>query len=235
MGKLKVFHGAAHPPRPKEDHERSVYGIWSGKIVDGNIGSNNHYEIWVKNEIDGNYRIAVNCMSSNKKESEVQYVLVRNFEHPYTEFLESLPESFYPLKKNDNSGALDYIRMEPQLFNIQDIILSETIPTRDETIDENNGISNTLQEHLFDLIKENTIVYAVGDRWPDDKKDKYFKFSPGKGIHNIHYKQYNEPRFSHEDGPWKDGAIFFKLPNEWVALFIKFQSQRIYEKEDILD
>lgn len=204
-----------------------IYGVWSGKIIDGMTGSHNHYEIHVKNEIDGDYRIAVNCMSQDK--SEVQYVLVRNFNHPYINFLKTLSSTgFYPLEKNKSSGALDYIRTEPSLFKIKDLILSEKMPTRNETIDENNGINNTLQEHLFELVKKNTIVYAVGDSFKDENEsDEYFGFSPEKGIHNIHYKQCNEPRFSHEDGPWQDGAIFFELNNEWVALFIKFQSQHI--------
>jgi uncharacterized protein YukJ len=212
-----------------------TYGVWSGQIVKTMIGSHNHYEIWVKNKIDGDYRIAVNCMSDDN--SEVQYVLVRNFNHPYIDFLKSLSSSgFHPLKKNNSSGALDYIRTNPPLFDISEFENSEKVPTRSETIDENNDIVNTLQEHLFELTKKDTIVYSVGDSFEDrNKSDDYFDFSPEKGIHDIHYKQYNDHNHAHEDGQWQDGSIFFKIGDEWVALFIKFQSQRIYKKNEIED
>lgn len=226
MVKVKIFHGVANPPRPREHHERSIYGVWPGKIINSMIGAHNHYEIHAKDEKNEDYTIAVNCMSDDG--SEVQYVLIHNFDHPYIRFLESLPMEFYDLRQRDNDKKLDYIRTEPSLFNINELIESQSVPTREETIDENNGITNTLQEYLYELTKENTIVYAVGDKWPDeDKPDVYFNFYPGRGIHNIHFKQNNDEEHSYENGKWQDGAIFFKLPNEWVALFIKFQSQRI--------
>lgn len=168
---------------------KRIYGVWSGKIVDTIIGSHNHYEIWVKNEIDDDYRIAVNCMSDDN--------------HPYINFLEKLSSlGFHPLKNDNSSGALDYIRTDPPLFDISEFENSEKVPTRSETIDKNNDIVNTLQEHLFELTKKDTIVYPVGYSFKDrNESDDYFDFSPEKEIHDIHYKQYNDRNHEKEDGP----------------------------------
>jgi uncharacterized protein YukJ len=73
------------------------------------------------------------------------------------------------------------------------------------------------------------LIYAFGDRWgPENgQADQYFHFEPGNGIHNIHMNQGNDPGHADEDGVWQDGALFFSFPaqNNWVAIFLKFQSQ----------
>lgn len=55
-------------------------------------------------------------------------------------------------------------------------------------------------------------------------------FTPGRGVHDIHMKQGNSPRFSKDDGVWQDGGLMFWFPKqgEWVAVFLKFQSQAIH-------
>ena len=58
-------------------------------------------------------------------------------------------------------------------------------------------------------------------------KDKYFGFLPGNGIHDIHMNQGNTGRFVDDDGVYQDGGLLvqFADQHEWVAIFLKFQSQ----------
>lgn len=64
------------------------------------INTHNYYEIHAKDEKNEDYTIAVNYMSNDG--SEVQYVWIHNFDHPYIRFLESLPIEFCDLKQKDN-------------------------------------------------------------------------------------------------------------------------------------
>lgn len=72
-------------------------------------------------------------------------------------------------------------------------------------------------------------IYAFGESWgPEQKADKIFGFKPGRGIHDIHFNQGNPPgRFAASNGPWQDGGLVFHFPtaNQWVAVFLKFQTQ----------
>jgi hypothetical protein len=87
---------------------------------------------------------------------------------------------------------------------------------------------------------EAAMVYAFGEPWgPEpDKADDYFGFLPGDGIHDIHMNQGNPSgRFAGDNGPWQDGGLIFEFPNEkqWVAVFLKFQSQAWHSDDDTGD
>jgi hypothetical protein len=90
----------------------------------------------------------------------------------------------------------------------------------------NEKINRYVQRALSD---ETALVYAFGARWgPEDhKKDKYFGFLPGNGIHDIHMNQGNDPGHAGDDGVWQDGVMLiqFTAENRWIAIFLKFQSQ----------
>jgi hypothetical protein len=76
---------------------------------------------------------------------------------------------------------------------------------------------------------EEAVVYAFGERWGPEKnkKDKYFGFLPGNGIHDIHMNQSNVGNFVGDDGVWQDGGVIVHFPaqQQWIAVFLKFQSQ----------
>ena len=59
------------------------------------------------------------------------------------------------------------------------------------------------------------------------KPDKYFGFEPGRGVHDIHMNQGSVERFKKYNGVWQDGGmlIHFGSINQWVAIFLAFQSQ----------
>ena len=75
---------------------------------------------------------------------------------------------------------------------------------------------------------ESSTIYAFGERWGlRDERDKFFGFTPGNNIHDIHMNQGSSDRFMKYDGVWQDGGLIIHLPDEnrWIAIFLAFQSQ----------
>jgi uncharacterized protein YukJ len=95
------------------------------------------------------------------------------------------------------------------------------------------GVDNDLKDMLEKAVlralnEEGSLVYAFGDRWWPEagKPDKYFKFVPGNGIHDIHMNQGNSGKYKKDNGVFQDGALVFQYPGEkWRAFFFAFQSQ----------
>ncbi|HEX9952808.1 MAG TPA: YukJ family protein [Rubricoccaceae bacterium] len=199
------------------------YGVLKGKAVEIRIGGGTrpHYQVrLVDDTID--YRIAIN-VKSNIEPSELEYIVVENYHHPLTAAVETLPLGFTELPCQPSSGAMDYIR--GNLFDRSRMRpLPHSIPGVDN--DLNEKIDSVMQRAVAD---ENAVVYAFGERWgPEpDKKDKYFGFMPGNGVHDIHMNQGNVGQFVSDDGVWQDGGLLVHFPdaNQWVAVFLKFQSQ----------
>jgi uncharacterized protein YukJ len=200
------------------------YGILKGRpiAVKFAAGANNHYQIQIVDEtID--YRIAIN-VKSKLNPSDLLYVIDENFTYPMLDELDKLPLGFKPLPDRKPGGlSLDYIRGNH--FNrTQMVPLAGSIPG--ENNDLNEKIDQYVQRALLD---ETALIYAFGARWgpEEQKKDKYFGFLPGNGIHDIHMNQGNDPRHVDDDGVWQDGGMLIQFPNEnrWVAIFLKFQSQ----------
>lgn len=199
------------------------YGVLKGKPIEVRLGTskNAHYQVRLVDDTT-DYRIAINVRSAMAP-SEVEYLVIENYRHPVIERAHALPLGFTPLPRTPASGALDYIRdnlfdraaMKPLPFDV---------PGADN--DLNEKIDRVMQRAIGD---ENAIVYAFGEPWgPEpDKKDKFFAFVPGNGIHNIHMNQGNVGRFREDDGVRQDGALFIHFPDqdEWIAVFLKFQSQ----------
>jgi hypothetical protein len=93
-----------------------------------------------------------------------------------------------------------------------------------------NDLNDTLDRYVLRaMAEEEALIYAFGERWgPENNlKDKYFGFKPGNGIHDIHMNQANSDAFRDDDGVWQDGSVLIQFPsrNQWVAIFLKFQSQ----------
>lgn len=199
------------------------YGVLIGKAVEVRlgVGQTPHYEVRVVDDTT-DYRIAIN-VKSQLAPSELEYVLIENFSHPLTAIVEKMDLGFTELPSKPDSGALDFIR--GNLFDRSLMrILPHTLPGLDN--DLNEKIDSLMQRAMGD---ENSLVYAFGERWgpEQNKKDKYFGFLPGNGIHDIHMNQSNAGQFVQDDGVWQDGGLLVHFPdqNEWVAVFLKFQSQ----------
>lgn len=199
------------------------YGILKGKAIEvrPGAGQNPHYQVWIVDDTT-DYRIAIN-VQSKLSPSELEYLIDDRFNHPITAMLQEVPLGFTNVANKPGTNALDYIRgnlfdrtkMRPLPFNV---------PGLDN--DLNEKIDSVMQRALAD---EDATVYAFGERWgpENNKKDKYFGFLPGNGIHDIHMNQSNVGNFVDDDGVWQDGGVMIHFPaqNQWVAIFLKFQSQ----------
>ena len=200
------------------------YGVLKGRpiAVKFAAGANDHYQIRIVDETT-DYRIAINVKSSESP-PDVLYLIDENFTYPTLDDLDRLPMGFKPLPERKPGGlAIDYIR--GNLFDRTKMVpLPPSLPGPDN--DLNEKINRYVQRALSD---ETALIYAFGARWgpEEQKKDKYFGFLPGNGIHDIHMNQGNDPGHAGDDGVWQDGAMLIQFPaeNRWIGVFLKFQSQ----------
>jgi uncharacterized protein YukJ len=212
------------------------YGVLKGKAINKIIGqgSSPHYEVHLIDDTT-DYRIAIN-VKSNLAPSELLYLIIDDFQHPILENLVHLDAGFNALQSAPNKMALDFIR--GNLFDPSQMRpLPHNIPGPDN--DLNEKIDAYVQRAIGD---ERSSIYAFGERWgPENgKKDSYFGFQPGNGIHDIHMNQGNVGGFVKDDGVWQDGGLLFHFPSmekvdigvgaevwpeQWVAVFLAFQSQ----------
>ena len=205
------------------------YCVLKGRPINNRLatGSSPHYQVLVS--ADGTlYRIAINVRSQDG--SEVEFLVRSRFEHPITEQLAELPEELREVRSAPGGVALDFIRsnlMQP--WELQPLPLSAAGPDNDL----NEKIDAYVQRAMSD---EEATIYAFGEAWgPEQKADRYFGFKPGRGIHDIHFNQGNPPgRFADQNGPWQDGGLIFQFPrqNQWVGVFLKFQSQAWHSDDD---
>ena len=199
------------------------YGVLKGKAIEVRLGAGQspHYQVRIIDDTT-DYRIAVN-VKSQLPPSEVEYIVLENFQHPIAPIVEALPKGFTPLERKPGSGALDFIR--GNLFDRSKMRpLPFSVPGFDN--DLNEKLDRVMQRAVAD---ENALVYAFGERWGPEPatKDKYFAFLPGNGIHDIHMNQGNSGRFAGDNGVYQDGGLLVHFPDqhEWTAIFLKFQSQ----------
>jgi uncharacterized protein YukJ len=199
------------------------YGVLKGKAIEvrPGAGQSPHYQVHVIDDTT-DYRIAINVQSALSP-SELEYLIDDHFNHPITAQLEELPLGFTKTASKPGTNALDYIR-----GNLFDRTKMRTLPPNLPGLDNdlNEKIDNVMQRAMAD---EEALVYAFGERWGPEanKKDKYFGFLPGNGIHDIHMNQSNVGNFVGDDGVWQDGGVLVNFPaqGQWVAIFLKFQSQ----------
>lgn len=199
------------------------YGILKGKAIEVRQGSGSspHYQVNIIDDTT-DYRIAINVQSALSP-SELEFLIDDHFTHPITALLEAVPRGFTKVANKPGTTALDYIRAN--LFDRTKMrMLPPNVPGLDN--DLNEKIDSVMQRAVAD---EEAVVYAFGERWGPEKnkKDQYFGFLPGNGIHDIHMNQSNVGQFVKDDGVWQDGGVIVNFPShqQWVAIFLKFQSQ----------
>jgi uncharacterized protein YukJ len=198
------------------------YGVLRARPVDRRLGAgqNPHYQIRV---VAGNesFRIAVN-VKSRQRPSELLYIVIDHFEHPIADFLADLEEGFQELQRVPTAGGLDFIR--GNLFDpFRMIPLPHDVPGPDN--DLNEKFDAIVQRALAD---ETAILFVYGAPFgPEPQADRYFGFTPGRGMHEVHMNQGNSANFRDSDGVWQDGGLIFRFPeqNQWIAVFTAFQSQ----------
>jgi len=206
------------------------YACLKGRPIGNRVatGSKPHYQVHVSaNGV--HYRIAINVQSSDG--SEVQYLVRSHFVHPITDSLSGLAQGRIAVPSAPGGIALDFIRgnlAQPWEF----VPLPMSAPGPDN--DLNEKLDAYVQRAMAD---ELAMVYAFGEPWGPEtnKADDYFGFLPGNGIHDVHMNQGN-PRgaFFNDNGPWQDGGLIFEFPEQaqWVAVFLKFQSQAWHSDDE---
>ena len=193
------------------------YGVLAGRPIRRILGTagSPHYQVRVVDETT-DYRIAVNIQSQDQQTPDLLFHIDKDFHHPITS---GLPGNlgFQPLESTPDGGGLDFIR--GNLFDRDQMAVVGVD-------DLNNDFEQILQPAISN---EKALVYAFGQRWGPEaqKKDQYFGFLPGNGIHDIHMNQGNNGHYAKDDGVWQDGGLLVHDPSEdrWTAIFLKFQSQ----------
>jgi len=205
------------------------YGVLKGKAIDSRNGEGNspHFQILIIDD-EWRHRVAVN-VKSKAMPSELLYYIDEDFNHPATSDLQSLSFGFHELESRSGQIALDFIR-----GNLFDILKMKPLPH--DIPGPDNDLNELLHKYIARAIAmENSEVYAFGEKWgPETKRDKYFGFAPGNGIHDIHMNQGNSKKWEKDDGVYQDGGLLIHLPDEerWVAIFLAFQSQ-CFHTDDI--
>jgi uncharacterized protein YukJ len=201
-----------------------TYGVLKGKVVDKFRGSPSdkspHYEIHVTAS-GKHYRVAVN-VRSQQAPPDVLYLVNESFQPPHEAGLKSLAGNFTPLGKKDDI-AIDYVRSH--LFD------SSKMKPLPANAPDHNDLEDLVDKYVtLAMTKPGAMLYAFGARFSDKGKDPQFKFSPELGVHDIHMNQGNSGSFVKDDGVFQDGALLINLPqgNQWIALFLAFQSQSFH-------
>jgi uncharacterized protein YukJ len=198
------------------------YGVLRGSVIDRRLasGANAHFQLHVVDD-SNHYRIAINVESALQP-AALAYLIDEHFRHPVLDEVADLPAGWSLLEHKPGGAALDFIRSN--LFDRDDFrVLPLDLPGPDN--DLNDKLEHYVQRAIGD---EAATLYAFGQRWgPENKADKIFGFAPGNGVHDIHMNQANVGRFVGDDGVYQDGALLlhFPTPDQWVAIFLKFQSQ----------
>jgi uncharacterized protein YukJ len=200
-----------------------TYGVLKGTVM-GHLrdADDDHYQILVS--AGGSmYRIAVN-VHSTLKPPDLLFQRLTSLPASLTGQMVALPAGFQKLPSKPDGLAQDFVRgglIKAEKFKI----VPGDIPGAE------NDLKDTMEDAAVTAIGQTgSLVYAFGARWgPENKKDQYFKFLPGNGIHNIHMNQGNDPKHAGDDGVFHDGCLVFQYPNgKYRAFFMAFQSQSFH-------
>jgi uncharacterized protein YukJ len=174
-----------------------------------------HFQILCIGDNESNYRVSINVQSIDDP-SALLYLDVKKFRHEITN---SFPKQsgYFPLEESE---GIDYIRHS--LFKASDMkILPHHVAGAD------NDLLEFLDFYMKDAIKNKAYLYVFGSKFQSSKRDRIFRFSEAKGMHNVHMNQGNMHKYCSDNGIHQDGAIFIYYPkrNSYTAIFLAFQSQ----------
>jgi uncharacterized protein YukJ len=199
------------------------YGVLKGRPI-GRLrdADDDHYQILVT---DGKalHRIAVNVKSSAPNApSDLLFQAVDELPSSLTKALRTLKAGYVAVKSKPGGIAQDYVR-----GGLADPTKMEPVPPDRPGV--KNDLKDTLEERVMAAMDDDgATVYAFGEKWGPEKKkkDQYFHFKPGNGIHDIHMNQGNSGKWKKDNGTWQDGCVMIEYSgNKWFAVFLAFQSQ----------
>jgi uncharacterized protein YukJ len=199
------------------------YGVLKG-VVTGHLrdADDDHYQILVKAGT-GIHRIASNVKSSAPNSpSTVFFQTTTTLPDSFKKGLTELAAGFSKLKSESNGLAIDYVR-----GGLVKVKTMKLLPPDAPGVD--NDLKDLLETAIVKAMDlEGSTIYAFGAKWGPEpgKADKYFRFVPGNGIHDIHMNQGNSGKYKKDNGIYQDGALVISYPDDkWRAFFFAFQSQ----------
>jgi len=195
------------------------YRLIVGQAIDWTLDDDSDPHIEVLLDVAGmKYRAAINVRSKVAPHT-LLFKRVHPFIHPITEQLAGLALGDYDLRQSPL--ALDYVRDGM----VQRDVLEE-LPYRSD------GVDNDLLEKLLPTVQgaigtAGTQFYLFGETWgPESARDKYFHFTPGRGVHDIHMNQGSRGEFRGTNGIHQDGGLLIRHADQsWTAIFLAFASQ----------
>lgn len=206
---------------------KRAYNLLAGRVhgldYDHNPRGGKHMQIYVRQN-QTPHRIALNVHSANPPD-EVLFRMVDPFVHPITGPLSEIDDGYYDLL----SPAFDSVRLDyiDGGFGLSKDIM-EPIPFIGPSD------SDTLKRIVEPLVmsasrdRKSWRVFAFGEPWGPEhnRRDRYFDFLPGRGIHDIHMNQGGTGRYVDDNRVRQDGALMMQhADGRWIALFIAFQTQ----------
>ncbi|PNQ81619.1 YukJ family protein [Paenibacillus sp. F4] len=207
------------------------YGILKCKLANERnvymLGArNNHVEVLVEDDSNVKYRLAIN-IKSNQRPNEVLYYVGEDFKSEEITELPKLEFGFTSITNENRNIALDY-RRGNLVIPKKMIPLPNTDPGNSDDNDPDNDLYDKVTSYISEAKEKEATFYVFGEPWgPEENRDRYFGFIPGRGVHNIHMNQGNAGNHASENGSWQDGGVLIHFENEnrWVAIFLAFQSQ----------
>jgi uncharacterized protein YukJ len=199
------------------------YGVLKGTVT-GHLrdADDDHYQILVS-AAKTMYRIAVNVESSMKP-PDLRFQSLTSLPSSLTHDLTALPPGYKKLPGKPGGIAQDFVRggiVKTDKFKV----VPGNVPGA------NNDLKDTMEDAVVTAMAQaGSVIYAFGARFgPEKKKDQYFKFSPGNGLHDIHMNQGNDKKHAGDDGVYQDGCLIFQYPKgKYRAFFMAFQSQSFH-------
>jgi uncharacterized protein YukJ len=199
------------------------YGVLKGTAL-GHLreADDDHYQILIKAGASL-YRIAVNVKSAAKNAPSILlFQTATAVPASMKTELRALNPGYKKLASKPGGLAQDYVR--------GGLVKSKSMkPVPPDEPGADNDLKDKLEDAIIKALSEpGSVVYAFGERWGPEtnRRDQYFKFTPGNGIHDIHMNQGNSGKWKGDNGAYQDGAIFIEYPGDkWRAFFFAFQSQ----------
>jgi len=200
------------------------YSLLKGSLSDVTLDDDDSPHIELRIEANGtSYRIAINVRSKIAPH-DLLYLRVNNYDNTvFTNAVRGIDSGIHDIPSIYPEIALDYVH--GNLFRKDDFQIAPYAIS---------GENNDLRDYIVPLVEsaknnDTVVVYALGEAWGPEagKPDKYFGFTPGNGLHDIHMNQGSQGQFEGTNGPKQDGALLLHdTPTDtWTAIFLAFQSQ----------
>lgn len=204
------------------------YSLLAGHIhgfdYDHDPKGGKHLQLHVR-ENGTDHRVAVNVHSANQPD-ELLFHKVAPLTHPITALLDETPDGHHDLLDGRHKGLrLDYIAGGFGLCRAQMKVVPFIEPS------ENGTLKSILETLLADVLSKpgDHRVFAFGEPWGPEhrRRDRYFGFLPGRGIHDVHMNQGSIGPHRNDNRERQDGALILRSADHtWIGVFLAFQTQR---------